>query len=143
MTSKIWKYNFCTFRQTVITRMNFLKIFPWRHVDSWPKSLLLRTHHLWNSTTELILIYKHLKITYKVIRIVGSPARVFPMFPFHTPWAHKIAEFLTFINWTVWTVTTGAEFELTVKGRLISESFFTLTPIFQKSVKSLPWEDFL
>ena len=27
------------------------------YVDSWPKSLLFRTHHLWNSTTELILTY--------------------------------------------------------------------------------------
>ena len=25
------------------------------HVDSWAKSLLFRTHHLWNSTTELTL----------------------------------------------------------------------------------------
>ena len=40
----------------VISCRNFLKIFPWWHVDSWPKSLLLRIHHLWNSTTELILI---------------------------------------------------------------------------------------
>ena len=44
------------FWQTVITRRNFLKIFPWWHVDSWSKSLLVRTHHLWNSTTELILV---------------------------------------------------------------------------------------
>ena len=29
------------------------------YVDSWPKILLLRTHHLWNSTTELILIHVH------------------------------------------------------------------------------------
>ena len=34
------------FWQTVITRRNFLKIFPWWHVDSWPKTLLFRTHHL-------------------------------------------------------------------------------------------------
>ena len=26
------------------------------HVDSWAKSFLFRTHHLWNSTTELILL---------------------------------------------------------------------------------------
>ena len=52
----LWKYNFSTFWQTVITRRNFLKIFPWLHVDSCPKSLLLRTHHFWNSTTELILL---------------------------------------------------------------------------------------
>ena len=26
------------------------------YVDSWPKLLLFRTHHLWNSTTELILM---------------------------------------------------------------------------------------
>ena len=26
------------------------------HIDSWAKSLLFRTHHLWNSTTELILV---------------------------------------------------------------------------------------
>ena len=51
----LWKYDFGTFWQTVITRRIFLKIFPWWHVDSWPKSLLLRTQHLWNSTTELIL----------------------------------------------------------------------------------------
>ena len=43
------------FWQTVITRRNFLNIFPWWHVDSWPKSLLFMTHHLGNSTTELIL----------------------------------------------------------------------------------------
>ena len=30
------------FWQTVITLRNFLKIFPWWHVDSWPKSLLLK-----------------------------------------------------------------------------------------------------
>ena len=28
------------------------------HVDSWAKSLLFRTHHLWNSTTELTLLSK-------------------------------------------------------------------------------------
>ena len=26
------------------------------YVDSWPKVLLFRTHHLWNSTTKLILL---------------------------------------------------------------------------------------
>ena len=34
------------FWQTAITPRNFLKIFPWWHVDSWPKTLLFRTHHL-------------------------------------------------------------------------------------------------
>ena len=29
------------------------------HVDSWAKSLLFRTHHLWNSTTELMLYYRY------------------------------------------------------------------------------------
>ena len=58
----LWKYDFGTFWQTVITHRIFLKIFPWWHVDSWPKSLLLRTHHLWNSLTELILMYR-LKFT--------------------------------------------------------------------------------
>ena len=51
-----------SFWQTFITRRNFLKIFPWWHVDSWPKSLLLRTHPLWNSTTELILMYSKVKV---------------------------------------------------------------------------------
>ena len=46
----LWKYDFVTF-------WHFLKIIPWWYVDSWAKSLLFRTHHLWNSTTELILIY--------------------------------------------------------------------------------------
>ena len=27
------------------------------HIDSWAKSLLFRTHHLWNSTTELISMF--------------------------------------------------------------------------------------
>ena len=53
----LWKYYFGTFWQTFITRRIFLKIFLWLHVDSWPKSLLWRTHHLWNSMTELILLY--------------------------------------------------------------------------------------
>ena len=52
----LWKYDFGTFWQTVITRRNFSQTFPWWHVDSWPKSLLFRTHFLWNSTTELILL---------------------------------------------------------------------------------------
>ena len=52
----LWKYDFGTFWKTVITH-SFLKIFPWWHVDSWPKSSLFRTHHFWNSTTELILMY--------------------------------------------------------------------------------------
>ena len=52
----LWKHNFGNFWQTVITHRTFLKAFPWWHVDSWPKSLLLRTHHIWNSTTELILV---------------------------------------------------------------------------------------
>ena len=51
----LWKYNFGTFWQTVITHSIFLKIFSWWHVDFWPKSLLFRFHHRWNSTTELIL----------------------------------------------------------------------------------------
>ena len=29
----------------------------WIFLDSWPKILLFRTHHLWNSTTELMLIF--------------------------------------------------------------------------------------
>ena len=33
------------------------EFFSFEYVDSWPKILLFRTHHLWNSTTELILIY--------------------------------------------------------------------------------------
>ena len=32
------------------------------HVDSWAKSLLFRTHHLWNSTTELTLLYLAIEI---------------------------------------------------------------------------------
>ena len=53
----IWKYNFGTFWQTVVTRRNILNIFPWWHNDFRKKNLFLRTHHLWNSTTELILLY--------------------------------------------------------------------------------------
>ena len=53
----LWRYNYGIFWQTVITRRIFLKIFSWWHVDSLPKNLLLRTHHLWNSMTELILVH--------------------------------------------------------------------------------------
>ena len=35
---------------------DFLKKKSLMHVDSWAKILLFRTHHLWNSTTDLILI---------------------------------------------------------------------------------------
>ena len=35
------------------------RVKSFEHVDSWAKSLLLRTHYLWNSTTELILICNH------------------------------------------------------------------------------------
>ena len=31
-----------------------------KYIDSWSKLLLFRTRHLWNSTTELILMYKQL-----------------------------------------------------------------------------------
>ena len=33
----------------------FSSFFPFEYIDSLPKILLSRTHHLWNSTTELIL----------------------------------------------------------------------------------------
>ena len=35
------------------------------YVDSWPKTLLIRTHNLWNSTTELILMY--IRSTYLIL----------------------------------------------------------------------------
>ena len=40
---------------TVIYR-RILFFFVFKYVHSWPKILLFRTHHLWNSTTELILL---------------------------------------------------------------------------------------
>ena len=50
----LWKYNFGTFWRTVIHR--WIKKNPLStYVDSCPKILLFRTHHLWNSTTKLIL----------------------------------------------------------------------------------------
>ena len=35
------------------------------YIDFWPKILLFRTHHLYNSTTELILVYK--SMTYPIV----------------------------------------------------------------------------
>jgi hypothetical protein len=46
-----------TISDCVITRRNFLKIFPWWHVVSCPKTLRFRTHQ--NSTTELTSIGNH------------------------------------------------------------------------------------
>ena len=49
--------------------------FSFEHVDSWAKSLLFRTHHLWNSTTELIkpkiirLFFGAFKIGYTAQRL--------------------------------------------------------------------------
>ena len=36
-----------------------LKKRSFEFIDSWPKILLFRTHHLWNSTTKLILLSLH------------------------------------------------------------------------------------
>ena len=44
------------FWQTDIPLRNFLEHFPCWYVVFWPKILLSRTHHLWNSTTELTLM---------------------------------------------------------------------------------------
>ena len=33
-----------------------------QNVDSWPKILLFRTHHRWNSTSELILTYIYILV---------------------------------------------------------------------------------
>ena len=49
----IWKYNFGTFWWTD----RFLKNKSFEYIDSWPKILLFRTHHLSNSSTELMYIF--------------------------------------------------------------------------------------
>ena len=36
---------------------DFFIFFSFEYVDSWPKILLFRIHHLWNPTIELILLY--------------------------------------------------------------------------------------
>ena len=53
LEKSLWKYDFDTFWQTVIHRRIFFQI-SLEHVDSWSKILLFRTHHLWNSTTEVM-----------------------------------------------------------------------------------------
>ena len=45
----LWKYDFCTFWQTIIHWRNYLNFFPL-------SSMHFRTHHIWRSTTELILV---------------------------------------------------------------------------------------
>ena len=79
----LWKYNFGTFWQTVISRRNFLKIFPWWHVDSWPKSLLLRTHHLWNSTTKLTLLLHTLLSLRWLIEKLALPMELLHLSPIY------------------------------------------------------------
>ena len=48
-----------------------------RYIDFWPKSLLFRTHHLWNSTTELTLV-----CTYKVRNIERKRERSKYLYPY-------------------------------------------------------------
>ena len=42
-----------------------LKKISFEYVDSWPKILLFRTHHLWNSTTEPITIWNTILIGFR------------------------------------------------------------------------------
>ena len=62
------------------------------HVDSWAKSLLFRTHHLWNSTTKLILdysVYKQCKMFTKISKnktlwkYENSILLIMPNYTFH------------------------------------------------------------
>ena len=52
LTLKVWFWHFLT-NHNSSTDSHF---FSFEYVDIWPKILLFRTHHLWNSTAELILI---------------------------------------------------------------------------------------
>ena len=51
--NKVWFWHFLT---NCHSSTEFFNFFSFELVDSWPKILLFRTHHLWNSTTELILM---------------------------------------------------------------------------------------
>ena len=53
LTLKVRFWHFLTNCHSLTEFFNF---FSFEYVDSWPKILLFRTHHLWNYTTELILI---------------------------------------------------------------------------------------
>ena len=53
LTLKVWFRHFLTNHNSL---QNWFKTIFLEHVDSWAKILLFRTHHLWNSTTDLILI---------------------------------------------------------------------------------------
>ena len=57
-----WKKNQHTQRKKSkkksVDERQFVKKISFEYVDSWPKILHFRTQHLWNSTTELILIFK-------------------------------------------------------------------------------------
>ena len=52
-----WKYvPFLHFLSNCYSSTDLFKKFSFEYVDSLPKILLLMTHHLWNSTSELILL---------------------------------------------------------------------------------------
>jgi len=53
LTLKVQFWHFLTNRNS---STDFFKENSFEYVDSWPKKLLLRTHHTWNSTTELTLV---------------------------------------------------------------------------------------
>ena len=97
------------FWQTVITRRNFFKIFPWWHVDSWPKSLLFRTHHFWNSTTELILIppppTPNFQVFLRPCRKKEIPQKMRIWFTFDFPYARNIP-IIQMIIMTCWLIET-------------------------------------
>ena len=66
LSLKVRFWHFLTNRNS---SKDFFKANFFEYVHSWPKSLLLRTHHLWNSMTELILVYSYfLKIGFARVK---------------------------------------------------------------------------
>ena len=56
---------------------DFFKEISFECVDSWPKIFLFRTHYLWNSTTELTLMYIPVGIVLfwtELVKLLSSPA---------------------------------------------------------------------
>ena len=113
LTLKVQFWHFLTSHNSLT---DYLKKKYFEHVDSWPKILLFRTHqhHVWNSTTELILhsaqnidsrLFQNGQNTENVFLNITFPCHQFSFYAFskarktvtvaHTQLAHKFFRQIT------------------------------------------------
>ena len=89
---------------------NICTMVSFEYIDFWPKILLFRTCHLWNSTTELILVHKHEILNFKTVWL--KRIRITPRYQCMT--VYTLHRFLTF------TAINGEEVELRLTTHYVS-----------------------